>query len=184
MLSIFMTIADDGERRLAEELYLAYRGKMYGIAYSILRNREDAEDAVMDSVYKIVNNIARFSGATRNETESLIVIITRNTAINRYNSNRRRSVLPLDADRADIPDSDPTPAEMFGDNEDYEALVAKIRSLEPIYRDVLVLKYLRGCDNATVASLTGVAETTVRVRLMRARAQLAAKLSGGETNGK
>ena len=32
MLAIFMTIENDGERRLAEELYLSYRGRMYGIA--------------------------------------------------------------------------------------------------------------------------------------------------------
>lgn len=28
MLAIFMTIENDGERRLAEELYLSYRGRM------------------------------------------------------------------------------------------------------------------------------------------------------------
>ena len=60
MLAIFMTIENDGERRLAEELYLSYRGRMYGIAYSVLHNREDAEDTVMDAVYSIVNNISRF----------------------------------------------------------------------------------------------------------------------------
>ncbi len=184
MLAIFMTIENDGERRLAEELYLSYRGRMYGIAYSVLHNREDAEDAVMDAVYNIVNNISRFASLPRNKTESLIVIIVRNAAINRYNRNRRRGVLPLDEEHENIPDSDPTPAEMFGEAEDYEALLARIRSLEPIYRDVLLLKYLDGCDNAAIAALTGVTETTVRVRLMRARAQLARLLDGGADDGK
>lgn len=184
MLAIFMTIENDGERRLAEELYLSYRGRMYGIAYSVLHNREDAEDAVMDAVYNIVNNISRFVSLPRNKTESLIVIIVRNAAINRYNRNRRRGVLPLDEEHENIPDSDPTSAEMFGEAEDYEALLARIRSLEPIYRDVLLLKYLDGCDNAAIAALTGVTETTVRVRLMRARAQLARLLDGGADDGK
>ena len=105
MLAIFMTIENDGERRLAEELYLSYRGRMYGIAYSVLHNREDAEDAVMDAVYNIVNNISRFASLPRNKTESLIVIIVRNAAINRYNRNRRRGVLPLDEEYENIPDS-------------------------------------------------------------------------------
>ena len=80
LLSIFLTIENEEERNLAEKLYLTYKSKMYGIAYSILHNKEDAEDTVMDSVYKIVNNISKFTDADRNRTESLIVIIVRNTA--------------------------------------------------------------------------------------------------------
>ncbi|MGM9597866.1 MAG: RNA polymerase sigma factor [Eubacteriales bacterium] len=183
MLAIFMTLANDEEKALAERLYMTYKNRMYGIAYSILHSREDAEDAVMEAVCKIVGNISRFSGASQSKTESLIVIITRNTAINLYRYNRRRAMTPLDKQHENIPCTDPTPAEMFGQAEDYEALLAAIRSLEPTYRDVLLMKYLYGFDNAAISSMTGVSETTVRVRLMRARAKLAETL-GGEADGK
>ena len=51
LLPIFLTIENDEERSLAEDLYLTYKSKMYRIAYAVLHNKEDAEDVVMDSVY-------------------------------------------------------------------------------------------------------------------------------------
>ena len=39
VLPIFMTIENDEERSLAENLYLTYKSRMYGIAYAILHNR-------------------------------------------------------------------------------------------------------------------------------------------------
>ena len=183
VLPIFMTIENDEERSLAENLYLTYKSRMYGIAYAILHNREDAEDAVMDAVFGIVKNISLFSSIPRNKTESLIVVIIRNAAINRYNYNKRRSTLPLEGAAIDIPDSDPTPEEMFGQEEDYEELLRAIRSLDPIYRDILLLKYLYEYDNGTIAAMTGIAEATVRVRLMRAKEKLSELLRGGESDG-
>lgn len=182
MLPIFLTIKNDDERLLAERLYLAYKNKMYGIAFSILRKREDAEDAVMDSVYKIVKNISVFNGIDRNKTESLIVIIVRNTAINRYNYNKHREYEPIDGAATFIPDDSPNPANIIIEQERYNELLSKIRSLDSIYRDVLLMKYLYGYDNATIASLTGVSESTVRVRLMRARKLLDDMLKGGATD--
>lgn len=183
VLPIFMTIENDEERALAENLYLTYKSRMYGIAYAILHNREDAEDAVMDAVFSIVKNISLFSSIPRNKTESLIVVISRNAAINRYNYNKRRSTSSLDETANYIPDNDPTPEEMFGQKEDYEKLLQVIRTLDPIYRDILLLKYLYEYDNCTIAAMTGVAEATVRVRLMRAKEKLSELLRGGESDG-
>lgn len=179
MLSIFLLIENDDERALAESLYLTYKSKMYGIAYAILRRREDAEDSVMDAVCRIVENISIFIKADRNKTESLIVIISRNTAINRYNYNKYRDHLPTEGTEELLADNEPLPAEIIIAEEDYEALLSKIRALDPIYRDVLLLKYLYEYDNGAIASLLGVSESTVRVRLMRAREHLRKILSGG-----
>ena len=47
MLGVCFTIIDDeNDKDKFEELYLKYRQRMYAIAYSILRNLHDAEDAV------------------------------------------------------------------------------------------------------------------------------------------
>lgn len=179
MLPIFLAIENDSERELAEQLFLTYKSKMYNIAYSILHNNEDAEDSVMDAVYKIANNISMFLGIDRNRTESLIVIIIRNTAINRYHYNQHRvhtSIYELDNV---LYDETPSPMDLVIEADQYNELLNKIRSLDPIYRDVILLKHLYDYDNGTIASLTGVAEVTVRVRLMRAR-QLLDELLKGE----
>ncbi len=182
MLAVFMTIENEEQRTLAEDLYLTYKSKMYGIAYAILGNREDAEDAVMDAVYNIVKNISMFSRDLRNKNESLIVIIVRNTAINRYNANKRRSYVPINDVSFDIPDEDESPDVAYIEAEQYEELLNNIRILDAIYRDVLLLKYLYEYDNGKIASITGVAEATVRVRLMRARDLLQKKLKEEQGN--
>lgn len=179
MLPIFLAIENQEERLLAEELYNTYKNRMYNIAFSILHNREDAEDAVMDAVCKIVRNISLFNGIERNKAESLIVIIIRNTAINRYHYNRHRIHSDIDEIGEYIPDNSFQPADILIASEDYDQLLKQIRSLEPIYRDVLLLKYLYNYNNSKISSLTGVAEATVRVRLMRARKMLMDILNGG-----
>jgi RNA polymerase sigma-70 factor (ECF subfamily) len=179
MLSILLAIENEDERNLAKQLYITYKNKMYGIAYAILHNRCDAEDAVMDSVYKIVNNISKFSDTDRNKNESLIVIIVRNTAINSYNLNKRHATVLIDDTDDNLPSIEPTPEEMFVQAESHTQLIQTIKQLDPIYRDVILMKYLYGYDNTAIASLTGIGETTVRVRLMRSKSLLASFLKGG-----
>lgn len=131
LLPIFLTIENEEERALAEELYLTYKNKMYGIAYAILHNKEDAEDTVMDSVYKIVNNISKFINANRNKTESLIVIIVRNTAINRYHYNQHRQHIPMDEHENMIPDDTHSPSDILIQQDQYEDLLKRFVPLIP-----------------------------------------------------
>lgn len=182
MLPIFLAIENDSERELAEQLFLTYKSKMYNIAYSILHNNEDAEDSVMDAIYKIANNISMFCGIDRNKTESLIVIIIRNTAINRYHYNQHRVHTSIDELDNVLYDETPSPMDLVIEADQYNELLNKIRSLDTIYRDVILLKYLYDYDNGAIASLTGVAEATVRVRLMRARQLLNNLLKGGKAD--
>ena len=174
MLAIFMTIENDGERRLAEELYLSYRGRMYGIAYSVLHNREDAEDAVMDAVYNIVNNISRFVSLPRNKTESLIVIIVRNAAINRYNRNRRRGVLPLE---------EAVLAQTLGLQEEAmrqetrRELLETVNSLDEPGREILVRRYYYDQKPRQIALALGMTVKQVDNSLYRSKRLLREKLS-------
>ena len=47
MLGFYLSLIDsDDDKNKFEQLYLTYRQDMYKIAYSILKNNADAEDAV------------------------------------------------------------------------------------------------------------------------------------------
>lgn len=172
LIMLFTVTNDLKERSLAEELFLTYKDKMYGIALAILKNAPDAEDAVMDAALSIVKNISLFSPLPRNKRESLIVIIARNTAINRYRKNKRGKTVFFDEAYENMPDNEPTPEELFIMDESYDVLLGEIMSLEPLYRDIIVMKFLYDRDNKTIADLLGIAESTVRVRLWRAKALL------------
>ena len=49
MLEYLATMETADDRTRFESLYLAYRGLMYHVAYHILKNPQDAEDAVHQS---------------------------------------------------------------------------------------------------------------------------------------
>jgi RNA polymerase sigma-70 factor (ECF subfamily) len=182
MLAIFNLLEDKAERNLAEAIYKKHKKAMYGVAYSILKNSADAEDAVMDAVYKIINNISKFDSEASEKTRSLVMIIVRNVALNKYNYNKSHGTVSFDEEAESELYREESPEEYFLSAEAYGELLAKIRALDPIYRDVILMKYLYGYENLEISSMLGISEATVRVRLMRGKKLLKNKLSGGMGN--
>lgn len=178
MLTIFYLLEEQSERSLAEAIYKKHKRSMYGVAYSILKNRADAEDAVMDAVYKIINNISKFDSEDSEKTRSLVMIIVRNVAINKYNYNKAHTMAALEDAESELY-TEESPEEFFCNAESYEKLLSGIRALGPIYRDVILMKYLYGYGNFEISAMLGISESTVRVRLMRGKKLLKNKLSGG-----
>ena len=182
MLAIFNLLEDKAERNLAEALYKKHKKAMYGVAYSILKNSADAEDAVMDAVYKIINNISKFDSEASEKKRSLVMIIVRNGALNKYNYNKSHGAVSFDEEAESELYREESPEEYFLSAEAYGELLAKIRALEPIYRDVILMKYLYGYENIEISAMLGISESTVRVRLMRGKKLLKNKISGGTGN--
>ena len=183
MIAIFNLLEDKAERNLAEAIYKKHKKAMYGVAYSILKNSADAEDAVMDAVYKIINNISKFDSEASEKTRSLVMIIVRNVALNKYNYNKSHGAVSFDEEAESELYREESPEEYFLSAEAYGELLAKIRALEPIYRDVILMKYLYGYANLEISAMLGVSEATVRVRLMRGKKLLKNKISGGAGDG-
>ncbi|MGN1346508.1 MAG: RNA polymerase sigma factor [Eubacteriales bacterium] len=154
-------------------------GVMYRAAYEVLRNRADAEDAVMDAMCRIVQNGDKFAGRPTSDMRALAVIYARNTAIDIYNRNSHRPYpveeLPEEADFSLSP-------ELIVTGEDSaELLLRLIGQMPPSYRDVLLLRVRYEMENREIAETLGVTEGTVRTRLSRARSWMKKKLkeSGG-----
>ena len=64
---------------------------MYKVAYQILHNRHDAEDAVHDSVIAIIDNLEKIKKINCHETWSYIVTIVKSRAFNIYQRKGKRS---------------------------------------------------------------------------------------------
>ena len=62
MLLYLQMLETPEEKSLFEQIYLEYRGLMYHVAYEILHNDQDAEDAVHQAFVKIVENIKKIVG--------------------------------------------------------------------------------------------------------------------------
>lgn len=78
-------------RKLLESMYELYEQGMYRIAYGILNNREQAEDAVQDSFEKLLKYLPRIDRPDSPNTRQLVLKIVRNTAIDQYRRNHRQN---------------------------------------------------------------------------------------------
>ncbi len=155
------------EKRPAARVWAWAKNAMYREALGILRNRSDAEDAVMDAMERIVKNEKKFSGLACNDSIALAVIYVRNTAINLYRENQKRP-LPVE-ELPEDPLSRLNPEEIAAANDGADRLLALIGTMPPSCRDVLLLRIRFDYDTGEIAALLGLERGTVRTRLSRAR---------------
>ena len=61
VLAFYMSLVDDeNEKSIIEELYKTNKRKMYSIAYSCLRNHQDAEDAVHEAFLIVIRKNKKY----------------------------------------------------------------------------------------------------------------------------
>lgn len=178
MIYIYLSSLDtDEEKNYFEEIYLKYKEKMYGIAYSILNNVQDSEDAVHQAFLSMANNFQKILNIPRQDLSSYIVIIIRNTSINIYNKNKNTAEhsaeLSEDQKAIDI---------NFFENIDYEQLVLVISHLPDKYKDILFLHYINGFSCKEISKMLDISVDNVWKRIERAKKSLKKALEEGEKN--
>ena len=89
MLALFLTIESEEERRTAEEIWKRYQKHIMRSALSVLKNKAGAEDAVMDTVRNIIQNISRFVNLNETETVCLVTVYARNASFKIFRKNKK-----------------------------------------------------------------------------------------------
>lgn len=145
-----------------EQVYLAYKGLMYHVAYKILGNEQDAEDAVHNAFVKIAEYIKKIGDPVCPKTRSYVVTIVENKAIDLYRANRRRGRAASLAEAGGIAVDT---AESLG-------LEYCILKLPPQYRQVILLKYYHGFSCKEIAKQLGISEANAKKLDQRAKKKL------------
>jgi RNA polymerase sigma-70 factor (ECF subfamily) len=127
-------------------------------------------DAALDLAQDVFVRVAQAARLPQGESaqKSWIFTIARNLAIDHH---RRRSV--RDVERTESPAAEPARAETTHDSAVVNQALA---SLDPIARDVFVMRELAGLSYAEIAEVCGLTPDAVRSRIHRARLQLRAHL--------
>lgn len=175
MLSFYLMALDTEEdKNRFQEIYLTYRQDMYAIAYRILNNCEDAEDAVHEAFVSIADNFAKINQIPCQEIRYYLVIIIRNTAINLYNKNKRR------AKHSETLEENEISIEIdYFEKFEYESLVKAISELPAIYKDVIYLHYYEERTAKEIAKLLKITPAAVWKRVERAKRMLKELLEKG-----
>jgi RNA polymerase sigma-70 factor (ECF subfamily) len=158
--------AKAGDRTALERLLHAHADRIHAVCRRILGNPDDALDATQEAMIAIARGITRFDGSARIST--WIYRVATNAALDELRRRKRRP-LPSEAQTASDPRGDATGA--VDARLDIDAALA---SLPEDFRVAVVLRDLCELDYAEIAEALNVPIGTVRSRIARGRAALAA----------
>jgi len=176
MLALFFVIEANESGAKAERLYLKYRYLMFSEANKILCDSYLAEDAVQQAFIKILKNLHKIDEENVPATRSFLVIICRNVSINLYKSKQYLNNNSDDIENLEIESSEMSPLDIVIDNEGVDKMVAAIKALPEIYRDVVLLKHFHKYSREEIAKTLDIPFETVKKRIFRAKKMLAEAL--------
>ena len=173
-----------GEKRHFHDLIRPCERAIYLLLFSILKNEADAQDAAQETVIKVYTNLHLFRGESQFRT--WVLSIARNEGLGRLRRLGGRREESLDTGPEE-PSGDFTPAILTSwreiptaaleQKELGEILRRAIEGLPGIYRNIVVLRDIEELDIRETASVLGISEGAVKVRLHRARAMLQKELA-------
>ena len=151
---------------------------VFRIAYSILRHRDDAEDAVQECFLRVVKFRKRLS-LVRNP-KTWLARIAWTTALDRRATRAARgeNAHVLDAEILEqMPANTIAMDEALAGRELQELLESLVDALPEEIRYPLKLSTVHELNSTEIAKILGIPENSVRTRLLRARRLLKEKLS-------
>jgi len=173
-----------GDASAYEHVVRTYGGRLLAVATRILRNREDAKDALQDGMVSAFRAIDGFSGDARLATWLHRIVV--NAALMKIRSRKRVAEDPIEdllpTFHEDGHRVDPGgPWAISGHDEiDRQQRCALVRRcvdrLPDGYRTVVLLRDIEELDTKETAALLGITENAVKIRLHRARQALATLL--------
>ena len=171
--------AKNGDMSAYSELVRAHQAVALRVAYLVLRDGPEAEDATQVALMKAYRALDRFrSGA---EFRPWLLRIVRNEALNRRRGADRRAGLALRvASDPVLGDAAPSPETVVVQRDERRQLLEAVEGLPARLRDVIEFRYFLGLSEAETARALGVAAGTVKSRSARAMERL--RLTAGASS--
>ncbi len=176
----------NGDREAFYELVRPYERLVYATAISVVKNPADAEEVAQEAVLKAFSNLASFRAESKFSTWMLQ--ITYNEARMRLRKAHSHLYESIDDPQQsedgdywpkDFADWRPIPSELFETDEVRQAIQNATNSLRAIYREVFVLRDVQNLSTKETATILGISEVAVKIRLLRGRLQMRDTLAPG-----
>jgi RNA polymerase sigma-70 factor, ECF subfamily len=169
-----------GDQTAFANLVTRYQSAVYNMAYRMLGDPTEAEDAAQEVFVRAWNQLHTFQMDKRFST--WLLSIASHHAIDVL--RRRKPSAPLDDVALYVQSDEPEPDELALRGEQRDMVQKLINTLPEKYRSVTVLRYYNDLSYDEIARMTGLTESAVKTQLHRARRMLADQLiATGEVNG-
>jgi RNA polymerase sigma-70 factor (ECF subfamily) len=157
-------------------LVARYQGRAYRLAWSILRDAEDARDVSQETFVRVYEMAGRFRGESRFSTWFYRILV--NGCLDHRRRQRwwRQLVDSADGEGRPLVDRQPAPAHDPGADVEREQVTRRlwdaVEDLSPQQRAAVLLQVQEELSTAEIAAVLECSEATVRVHLHRAVAAL------------
>jgi RNA polymerase sigma-70 factor (ECF subfamily) len=159
-----------GDRLALEALLARHQPKVFRFGLRMCGEEERAKDVLQETLLAAARGIRDFRGAS--SVSTWLYSIARSFCVKSRRTSKfaPERVGSLDeAEAAEVPDARRGPEDEASARQIEAALSSAIAALEPMYREVLVLRDVEGLSAAEVADVTGISVEAVKSRLHRAR---------------
>jgi RNA polymerase sigma-70 factor (ECF subfamily) len=161
-----------GDRRALERLLERHQGAVYRFGMKMCGEPEDAKDVLQETLFAAARTLPDFRGAS--SVSTWLYTIARSFCLKKRRTSKfapeRIESLEAQAEASvEVPDHRRTPEEDAAARQMKRVLDAAIAGLDPMYREVLVLRDVEGLPAADVAEILGLTVEAVKSRLHRAR---------------
>jgi RNA polymerase sigma-70 factor (ECF subfamily) len=161
-----------------EEMFTASRAKFVAIARAILRNSEDAEDAVQNAFLSGCRHLQSFQG--RSALKTWFTRIVLNAALTIQHKCKPFAILPFPENSdwhevkwiEDIPGSEPDPEMVRAEQETLQLMNGILGKMKPVLRQAFTMSCFDELSGPEACAMLGVSASTLKSRLFRARRQI------------
>ncbi len=173
-LSRLIARCQQGDFDALADLFDLYQDRLFDVAWSILREREAAKDAVQETFLSVFQKIKGFRAEAAFDTWLIAILV--NECRGRLRRQKLRRVLSLESlhpERLFAPgQTEQNPAHIVGERMQRQSLWQLVNQLDDRLRLPILMRYRYGMASEEIAAALGLAVSTVYEQLSQGRKQL------------
>ncbi len=170
---------DELRRESFQKMFETSRLRFLALARAIVRNTEDAEDAVQNAYLSGYLNLRGFEGRSALTTWFTRIVVNAALMVQRKRRPSRvvpfpETNLPHESDWTErIVSLQPDPEVMHGEQETLQLINERLEAMKPLLRQAFIMIHFEDLSIREACALLSVPSSTFKARLLRARRQLA-----------
>lgn len=172
MLMYLMFLESDEEKKTFEQIYKDNYLYMYHVAFKMLGQQMDAENAVHETFLSIAEHYKKYSKLSCREMTGLCVTIVKHKSIDILRKARHLSDEEVEKLVLYNETKEYEPEVIVEQREEKQKLIRIMKQMPETLRIVLDLKYFYDYSNREIAKILEISNKTVEMRMYRAKIKM------------
>lgn len=173
MLFLYLTMVETQEERdTFEDFYLENKNFLLNYSNQFLKDKTKAEEAVHEAFLYILENKEKYFKENKVEMRRLITTIVRGKTIDLLRRESRYTSIPFEEVEIFMETKETGPEEIFEEKEEIKILRKKLKRLDEVSRQVLMMKYIEKMTYKEIGEILKIEVKAAEMRVFRAKNKL------------